>query len=254
MATLSTTLPAPPQSSWPEMPSEWRRDFMVMDSMVRGLNAYVVDYSALPDDQTDDLAERMAARSQSQRFISRVMSFANVNLTAPPGAETDGSLYFVNGTGTGAWATYDNQTMLYDSSAYVALGALEPGQLAWDEATQVMYVAQNDGTIARLAPTAQTIVDDIQADSVALADLNTTVRYDTEWIQTLAATNTAGSLTLTRPTGWTSYRYAGHYWDNGVPYQRSALGTSSAASITFTVTGAVAFAAANNAFIVIRIS
>jgi hypothetical protein len=253
MATLSTRLPAPPQSSWPEMPTEWRRYLMVMDSMMRGLNSSL-DYSELTTADTDNIATKLSARAQAQRLVMRVMSFADVSLTAPPGGETDGDLYFVNGTGTGAWATYDNQAMLYDSSAYTALGTLEPGQLAWDETTQVMYVAQNDSTIARLAPTAQTMVDDIQADSVALADLNTTVRYDTAWIETTVATNTAGSLTVTRPAGWTSYRYMGSYWDNGVPYMRSAIGTSAVASFTLTLTGSVAFAAANNSFILIRIS
>lgn len=254
MATLSTKLPAPPQASWPEMPLEWRRYFMVMDRMIRALNSSF-DYSALSTADTDIIATKISERAQAQRLVMRVLSFADVSLTAPPGGETDGALYFVNGVGTGAWATYDNQVMLYDSAAYTALGTLEPGQLAWDEATQVMWRASNDGTIARLAPTAQTIVNDIQADATALADLNTTVRQDDEWIQVLAATNNGATLTLTRPTGWTDWMYIGSYWDNGAAYMRSARGTSSAATVnSFTLTGTVVFAAANNAFLVIRIS
>ena len=252
MSNVALTLPGLPG----DLPPQLLRYLTVADTLLRGLNSYAIDYTALGDEATDDLAQRLAERPQSARYIMRVLSCVDVSLSTPPGAPTDGTIYYVAGTGTGAWATYGDQIVLYTGGAWTALGALSPGQIVWDQATQVMHRAGNDGTLSNLAPTAQATVDAIQADSVALADLNTTIRRSTEWVQMQQADNPGtGQLTLTRPAGWTEYAYFGGYDGGSGVLSYHTSGTSSTATEVITVTaGTVANAVATNRFLLLRIS
>jgi len=253
MSNVALALPGLPG----DLPPQLLRYLTVADTLLRGLNSYAIDYTALGDDATDDLAQRLAERPQSARYIMRVLSCVDVSLSTPPGAPTDGTIYYVAGAGAGAWATYDDQIVLYTDGAWTALGALSPGQIVWDETTEVMFRAGNDGTLSNLAPTAQATVDAIQADSVALADLNTTIRRATDWMQALQAASVAGNMTLTRPTGWTEYFYFGAYWDSNTPILTWHAGTSAAATVVLgNVSGAVPATTAqnNNRFLAVRIS
>lgn len=253
MSNVALTLPGLPR----DLPPQLLRYLTVADTLLRGLNSYAIDYTALDNDSADDLAQRLAERPQSARYIMRVLSCVDVSLSTPPGTPTEGTLYYVNGTGTGAWATLDAQIVLYTGGAWTALGDLQPGQIVWDEATEVMHRAGNDGTLSNLAPTAQAMVNSIQADATALADLNTTLRRTSDWVQALQASQSGGSMTLTRPTGWTEYFYFGGYWDSNTPVLTWHAGTSSAATVVLgNVSGASpsVFAASNNRFLAIRIS
>jgi hypothetical protein len=192
MANVQFNLPGLPQ----DLPPNLLRYLSGVDTLLRGLQSF--------SNGTDAIASQLASRPQAQRYLFRTLSFADVSLSSPPATPDDGAIYFVNGTGSGDWSGYDNQVVLYASGAWEALGELEPGQLAWDQATETMYRASNDGTIAALEQSAQSIVNSIQADATALADLNTTVRQTSDWVA-IGAPSAFGILTF--PAGWTSAIY-----------------------------------------------
>lgn len=62
------------------------------------------------------------------------------DLSAPPGGESDGDMYLVSGTGTGAWATHDGEIALYVNGGYLFYTLIE-GMAFWvsDENVYIVY-------------------------------------------------------------------------------------------------------------------
>ena len=72
---------------------------------------------------------------------NNLRKLASITLTAPPGSPAEGSVYWVNGTGTGAWAGHDNQIGIYIAGAWYWRAPVTGER--WYNATGAVWVQWN---------------------------------------------------------------------------------------------------------------
>ena len=111
--------------------------------------------------------------------INRLDSLAQIfiidrDLTAPPGSPAEGAVYLVKATGTGAWASHDNQLALY-FAGWIFLTPME-GLEAWilDENKKILYngsawvdMPREGAAVADLALNVDATYNETQVQSIA---------------------------------------------------------------------------------------
>jgi len=99
-----------------------------------------------------------------------LLKFKDRDLTAPPGGETDGDVYLIKATATGAWVGQDNDIAIWNSG-WVFVTPSE-GMRAWidDENLIVWYDGTNWISIAATTDLSQTITGPSVAEVQAISD------------------------------------------------------------------------------------
>lgn len=96
-------------------------------------------------------AQKHVTVNEAMKLLDAIVQAGVIDkdLTAPPGGESEGDIYIVGGSATGAWAGQDDDLAIYQDGAWVFVTPLS-GWIAWvnDETTFYVY---NSGSWQSLA-------------------------------------------------------------------------------------------------------
>jgi hypothetical protein len=126
------------------------------------------------------------------------------DLTAPPGSPSEGDMYIVGASATGAWASHDDDFAVYQNGAWVFVTPLN-GFISWVTDEEVFYVYDSGwsslaGLLGASSPTAngaQTKVFCVEEELTALsgASVTTTIAFPNQCIILGASVRVTSAIT-----------------------------------------------------------
>lgn len=125
--------------------------------------------------QVDEISESQAgkyvthnAAVRKLRILSQII-VKDRNLTAPPGAPTNGDTYIPAATATGAWAGYENRIVFYSGTSWVSLTAAE-GWMAYLQDENIFIVYNGSSWVNFQGGVVATSVNGFDEDNFVLRD------------------------------------------------------------------------------------